>query len=262
MEMELNGVQYHYQVDTPSEKVLLPFIEKYIYFSAASGISLQKHLWPDPHVTVIFNFRSTQLNNKKCPDVTVIGLHEDVHLMEPGESEIDTIIVHFTSPGFALFSNVPVSYLSSLYCDAREVFGETVEPLFNTMKSVNDIQARTRLLDAFFLSQLKAQNMQLPYIAELTKNLLHNPELIIPKTGILSYRHFSRLFKKMVGVNLQTFRRLSRFEIAKKLLFQELNIPLTDIGYQSGYFDQAHFAREFKKLSGLNARKFEQLCSI
>jgi hypothetical protein len=260
--VELNGVQYYYQVNAPGEKALSPLIDRYIHFFTASGTSFQKSLWPDPHISVIFNFRSTQLNSEKCPDVAVIGLHEDVHLMKPGENEIDTVIVHFTPFGFARFSNIPVSSLTGHFLDAKYVFGDTIETLFNTMKLVRDIETRTNLLDAFLLNQLRVQNTQPAFIIELIKAIQIDPERIIPEPDLLSYRHFSRLFKKIVGVNLQTFRRLSRFEIAKELLFKELGIPLTDIGYQSGYYDQAHFAKEFKKLSGLNAKKFEPLCSI
>jgi YesN/AraC family two-component response regulator len=46
------------------------------------------------------------------------------------------------------------------------------------------------------------------------------------------------------------------------LIIKETTISLTGIGYQSGYYDQAHFAREFKKLSGLRAKYFGPLCSI
>ncbi|WP_321332134.1 hypothetical protein [uncultured Bacteroides sp.] len=55
---------------------------------------------------------------------------------------------------------------------------------------------------------------------------------------------------------------MSKFEVAKEILLKNSNVQLTDVGYQSGYYDQAHFAKEFKKMSGQNAKYFGPLCPI
>ena len=72
----------------------------------------------------------------------------------------------------------------------------------------------------------------------------------------------TRKFKEVIGVNLQTYIRICRFHAAKMLLFGEQDLSMTEVGYLSGYYDQAHFARDFKKLSGVKAKNFIQLCAF
>jgi AraC-like DNA-binding protein len=66
----------------------------------------------------------------------------------------------------------------------------------------------------------------------------------------ISERTLERYFKQYVGVSPQKFIRICRFQAA----FQQIQSfdyeKLTDIAYDLGYADQAHFIREFKAFFG------------
>lgn len=256
-----NSDNYIFQVNNSDETKLSPFIDRYTHFVSQAGNSIHKNILPATNISMIFNFRKTQIDGQKCPNVVVIGLHENVRVMKPMQQEIDTVIVHFSSAGFTRFSRKPTSSLTGLWTDAVQVFGESVNVLFNNLKSVHDIKGRQLLLDQFFINELMDPDYQYPYLATLSQMVKDNPEYVLSNIK-LSYRHLARLFKANIGVNIQTFRRLSRFETAKGLMSQQSNTLLTDIGYQSGYYDPAHFAREFKKMSGRNAKNFGPLCPM
>lgn len=49
-----------------------------------------------------------------------------------------------------------------------------------------------------------------------------------------------------------------RFQYAVKKLSAMDGQALTDLAYQCGYFDQAHFIRDFKLFSGLTPGEFRQ----
>lgn len=252
---------YIFQVNNSDETKLSPFIDRYTHFLSQAGNSIHKNILPATNISMIFNFRQAQINEQKCPDVVVIGLHENVHIMKPLQQDIDTVIVHFSSAGFARFTREPISSLTGLWMDAVEIFGESIKALFDDLKSVHNIKDRQFMLDQFFISKLMDPHYQYPYLAKLSKAFRGDPEYVLSNTK-LSYRHLARLFKANIGVNMQTFRRLSHFETAKELMSKQSNISLTDIGYQSGYYDPAHFAREFKKMSGRSARNFGPLCPM
>lgn len=60
-----------------------------------------------------------------------------------------------------------------------------------------------------------------------------------------NYTSLNRLFTKIIGLTPKKFERLIKF---RKSLCEVIDSPdkLTKIGLNSGYFDQAHFVREFK----------------
>ena len=67
----------------------------------------------------------------------------------------------------------------------------------------------------------------------------------------LSKKQFERLFNSLVGVNPKEYTRIVRFQKALELMqHQSGEINQEQIAYASGYADQSHFIREFKKFSG------------
>ncbi|HMR84575.1 MAG TPA: helix-turn-helix domain-containing protein [Niabella sp.] len=72
----------------------------------------------------------------------------------------------------------------------------------------------------------------------------------------ISERHFSRLFTEYVGIRPSLYRRLSRFEETLAAIRNTEFRSLTDLAYQFGYADQAHFCREFKSFTGETPHAF------
>ncbi|WP_370277516.1 helix-turn-helix domain-containing protein, partial [Pontibacterium sp.] len=66
-----------------------------------------------------------------------------------------------------------------------------------------------------------------------------------------------RLFKQWVGISPKHYSRLLRVNLARSALRKaEGNISLTDAALNAGYFDQAHFNREFKQVVGLTPGQY------
>lgn len=80
--------------------------------------------------------------------------------------------------------------------------------------------------------------------------MLHSSFSIIEIAALcnLTRSHFSRAFKVATGLSPQTWRLLARMEKAKRLLATDA--PLTDVGLECGFCDQAHFTRAFSRLVG------------
>jgi AraC-like DNA-binding protein len=72
----------------------------------------------------------------------------------------------------------------------------------------------------------------------------------------LGRRQFERCFKACTGSPPALFQRIARFQRTYRMLENGTAVSLTDIALDSGYFDQSHFIREFKRLSGLNPRDY------
>lgn len=67
--------------------------------------------------------------------------------------------------------------------------------------------------------------------------------------------HFSRLFKRRVGMSPARFVERSRIERAKAMIVQA-ELSLADIAQAVGFADQSHFTRRFKFHEGLTPGQF------
>jgi AraC family transcriptional regulator len=74
----------------------------------------------------------------------------------------------------------------------------------------------------------------------------------------LSMTHFSHIFKKTMGKSPHQFVLQQRVQYAKELLVS-LNLRMIDIALASGFKTQQHFARIFRKMSGLSPTEYQRL---
>jgi AraC-like DNA-binding protein len=65
-----------------------------------------------------------------------------------------------------------------------------------------------------------------------------------------SERHFAVQFREQVGVAPKAFARILRFARAVRLLTSDRAPDLADLALACGYYDQAHFARDFRAFAG------------
>ena len=72
----------------------------------------------------------------------------------------------------------------------------------------------------------------------------------------LSKKQLERKFPRAVGTTPKTFARLSRFLNICHHIDTHRGTKLTQLTYECGYFDQAHFIKELKAFSGFTPKKF------
>ena len=70
-----------------------------------------------------------------------------------------------------------------------------------------------------------------------------------------SERHLNRLFLVQIGMNVKDFIRLTRFNYVLKHI-QKSPCFFAALSQQAGYFDQAHFDKDFKAISGVTPQKY------
>jgi AraC-like DNA-binding protein len=67
----------------------------------------------------------------------------------------------------------------------------------------------------------------------------------------ISQRQLGRRFNQTVGLSPKEFSRVTRFIHSLTQLKKYPALSLTEIAYESGYYDQAHFIHDYKSYSGL-----------
>ncbi|QND46324.1 helix-turn-helix transcriptional regulator (plasmid) [Rhizobium lusitanum] len=172
-------------------------------------------------------------------DAEIIGqrLLEDI---DP--SRLDNPRLHFSNPRLMALAELIAAEcenpepLHDLYGD-----GLTLSLLINVLQ-LRGPQPRRR-------SELAAWQLRraVDYIEENCLRTIRLEELA-SLTG-LSQSHFSHAFKASTGLPPHQWQTRARLERAKQLLLKG-DTPLTNVAVETGFADQAHFTRVFRKNVG------------
>lgn len=90
-----------------------------------------------------------------------------------------------------------------------------------------------------FISENFAENIKLQDLAEIAR---------------LSPFHLNRVFAKEIGIPPHVFQNQLRIEKARELIAQKKS--LAEIASETGFSDQSHFTRFFKRYTGVTPKKF------
>lgn len=114
--------------------------------------------------------------------------------------------------------------------------------------------AAVRAAEAFLGPILPALDDEARLAASLVERITADRELtrvehLVQSTG-RSERSLQRLFQRYVGLSPKAVLRRFRLAEAAETLASHPGQRLTDLAYALGYFDQAHFCRDFKAVVG------------
>jgi AraC-like DNA-binding protein len=139
--------------------------------------------------------------------------------------------------------------------DSDLLFAPFIADLFAT----DDINRKKEILDHFLLQKLNPVNLaDLEQAVALLCNFEQNWSVnAIAQQLSVSVRTFNRYFKEALGVSPVEYRRIAQFRrsLNDKLLGNQFK-RLTEIGYNSNFYDQSYFIKMYKKLTGSNPKAF------
>lgn len=157
-------------------------------------------------------------------------------------------------PGMAHYFFKPkMQELSDVVVPLSHLWPGMVAELEDRLAMAATNQARVAMLQQYLLQKLviEKEDRQVTYC--LNQIALCDGSITVQAltaaTG-LSQRHLSRRFQQCVGLSPQAYIRVSRFIRSLAHLKKYPAVSLTEIGYDSGYYDQSHFNREYKVFTG------------
>jgi AraC-like DNA-binding protein len=71
-----------------------------------------------------------------------------------------------------------------------------------------------------------------------------------------SRKHLVSQFREYVGLPPKTYARVARFSLAMTMVRNGDELRWTDVAHACGYYDQAHFIRDFTEFAGVSPTRF------
>jgi AraC-like DNA-binding protein len=170
------------------------------------------------------------------------------------------ISARFLPEGLAPFLSVPVNSLENKAVSMSTLFGQAGSQLELKIIQARTNRDRIQLVERFLLSILSK-----PVVAAgITRSCVEVIMAAQGQVGIadlahkmkLNRRQLERKFESEIGMTPKQFSRAIRLQATIKKLGEKNFSNLTTLAYENGYYDQAHFIRDFRDFTGMSPRSF------
>lgn len=247
---------------------LKPFIDNYMFVDIAwQDLHQMSPLWrliPFGQVSALFIYgdrhqystSGSTTGMQTTLDTFLVGqLTRPLWLKFSGHTRLAKI--QFKTGGIQQFMTSPLADFTDQASIGLDIFWAADPGLLNEqLYSASDDAVRCTLLNTFFEKRLLPVNAQTVYV-DYTLNQLQRSggnlkvaELERP-LGI-SARQLERVFRRRVGLSPKDIGKFMRLNTALHALENDPDRQLSALGYELGYFDPAHFSKDFKQFTGLN----------
>jgi AraC-like DNA-binding protein len=192
-----------------------------------------------------------------CP--LVCGPHSKAFFIDtkPLQSSIG---INFKPGGVFPFFGIPVGKMHNLNVPLDTLWGSAAQELRDRLLEAGTPAACFRVVEQFLLSQAIPARELHPAVIHALRDFQAVPQdrtiaEVIKHIG-LSPRWFNELFRSQVGLPPKLYCRLRRFRAALTLIGQQPQPDWAELACACGYFDQAHFIRDFRAFSGLSPTSY------
>lgn len=262
------------QVETfyPNNSILKNCIE-YYYFLRTDSPDFESNYYSFPHINHSLNIHKnasckiedkkvSTYGNDKYTSLAIVQGKYTAPLFINLKGKFDKITIIFKPLGFNHFIHKPFYEVAPQHSQLFEEWNsdEHYHSFLKTFFATFDYNQRVDLLEAYLLSiyhPIDDEEMLLKAIHQLTDfDKEHSVESIAGSLSI-SARSLDRLFVKHLGITPIAFKKIARFRHSlKNKIFSAKFKTLTEIGYESNFYDQSYFIRIYKKLTGDNPSAF------
>jgi AraC-like DNA-binding protein len=162
----------------------------------------------------------------------------------------------FQPHGFYRLFNVLPLELTDKIVWSEDIFNSDIKLLHERLSEAESAQAKVNLANDWLLLYLNKNKMdnyseRITIAANLiTKNAgLVNIDSLAHFT-CMSMRNFERIFTNETGMSPKQLCCISRFNNALELKLKYPSMKWISVAHQSGYFDQMHLIKDFKRFCG------------
>ncbi len=224
-----------------------------------------ERILPDGCLELLFNlsdpfFRIYPDNTSEIMPLNCIHgqIKNYIHIQPSGKTNI--LGARFFPTGLSPFIQLPLSLLNGSATSLENIFGSRIKSLEEQLITETDTIRQINLIENFLVKKLLAGS-PIDYTVERCIHLIVKArgQVFIPglsKKINISERHLERKFASLVGLSPKSFQRVVRFQQVLTAMRQENHDKLSSIAFEHGYYDQAHFSKDFREFTGVNPRTY------
>jgi AraC-like DNA-binding protein len=250
------------------------FVRSLWYVRAPDAERGLERVLPTGHAQVILNLERDYLTD--CPEgqpkhrmapALVIGARSIYEVIDRSDMA-DLIGIVFQPGGFAPFAGDAVDRFSNRNWALEDLWGTAARSLRDELRELPGPRARIRRLEQFLLERFAPRldngnairNAALRFaLGRFERAPALTTVCEVARSTGWSERRFSQVFREEVGFSPKVWCRIRRFQRVVERLYAGVEIPWAELALNCGFYDQSHFANEFRAFSGIDATTYTSL---
>ncbi|WP_426479348.1 helix-turn-helix domain-containing protein [Chryseobacterium sp. CBSDS_008] len=240
---------------------LAPYIKSYTVVTIDTDLR-DEIFYPSGYVDLIINisggFAATIINGrqKDTPDIELLG-HLTLPTRLTAAKGTSVLIARFYPYAGTLFFSDPLSEFTNYATDMYDVPKMESRDLYDRIMQADNLYSKIKVLESYLLQQLKKNESRIKKTAmvqALSQDIFMNQYTLdlsaMAQVSGLSARYIQKLYLTHIGLSPSSFAAVTRFNKSLQMVLNT-HQSLTAIAYDCGYYDQAHFIKEFKKFTDI-----------
>jgi AraC-like DNA-binding protein len=194
------------------------------------------------------------------PRAIIVGQITEPFTIQP-TGYVHCFATRFYPYGVANFIKTPLKNLENKETPIATLFGETIaHELEQKIIHAKDTQARIEIIETFLTHKLNEtysiDQIVLSTIDALLATSGSSPIKAILQEDASKRRQLERKFSQQIGMSPKQLGKVIRLQAALKLMLNQKSETFTKIAYESEYYDQNHFIKDFKEFTGITPKEF------
>jgi len=256
---ESPGMRFELAFSAP-DPALSAYVRAYVGGFERTTTPVRRRELPSGDIPLIINFVGTVREWNSIGSAASVehrsftaGLHDSFTIVEScGPSH--GLQVNFTALGGRLFYDRPLAEFRNRTLELEDVFGHSAEALVSRLRDAPTWDARFDILDREIRARVAAAKQPAAAVVWAWQRIVAAGGRVriadIRRDIGWSERHFAAQFGDQFGLTPKAFARILRFRRAAHALCRE-QATLADVALACGYYDQAHFTRDFRAFAGI-----------
>ena len=248
---------------------LSPYIEAFWVFESSVGMPRTDHSMAAPngcakliipYENSLMSIADGRVQLSREDGVYFVGNRDTSTTIYSPPRKTGFIAIEFCPFGAYAFWGIPMDESANRLLASEEIFGQWGRTIREALCNIVGVDEKVGFIQQELVSQLR-QNHHSTTLIEFCVNTLKHSDgrmsihELERKTGY-SRRYLGSLFRQQVGFPPKTMAEIFRFqrfyrEWASGQSFDQVRDELYEY-----YYDQAHFTKEFKRMTGYSPRKF------
>lgn len=168
--------------------------------------------------------------------------------------------IKFRPGGFYPFFQKNISILTDKTIPISEFTKENILSLEKTIFQKEDEESRINIIETWLEKILPERDPKIPLINTMIDKMKEDRTIQsvdqISKLFSINLRSLQRLFREYVGVSPKWVIQRFRIQEVAERMEKEKTIPYAEMALELGYYDQAHFIKDFKNTIGLSPEEY------
>lgn len=247
--------------------ILQPYIKQYwcIENVLLNGEKHIQRIIPSglPELSLYIGNRPQIIGNKKdFEDNFILNGHQNEFYDLQIEKELSVFSIVFQPQGLMTFFRFPLNELYNQSVPLKYLNRKLEQEILPYLTNEQSFEKRIRIVESFFSDILKEEHNRFNFtrinhtisIVRQTRGKISIENLA--SESCLSRKQFERIFSELIGITPKKYINTIRFQFSLYLKSRDEKLNITDLAYESGYYDQAHFINDFKILTGITPKQY------